>query len=86
MALVMLMKIVAGEIAIMNEHYANIKNLQKIIHDDILGNSFDLEKFDEINSQLSILMDSLNYWFFHNNIDRYNYDLKSFLDWLREKK
>ena len=54
MALVMLMKIVAGEIAIMNEHYANIKNLQKIIHDDILGNSFDLEKFDEINSQLYI--------------------------------
>lgn len=86
MKLVMLMKIVVGEIATMNEHYANIKNLQKIIHEDILGDQCDLNKLTKINRQLSILMDSLNYWFFYNNIERYNYDLKSFIAWLKKIK
>lgn len=70
----------------MNEHYANIKNLQKIIYEDILGDKCDSDKSNKINRQLSTLLDSLNYWFFHNNIDRYNYDLKCFIAWLKKIK
>lgn len=78
------MKIVAGEIAIMNNHYENIQRLQKIIHKEVLGNNFDLEKLQEINAQMGVLIESLNYWLFQNNTKRYYYDLKSFIAWLKK--
>ena len=70
----------------MNDHYENIQKLQKIIHQEVLGNNFDLKELEEINHHMGMLIDSLNYWLFYNNMQRYYYDLKSFLDWLREKK
>lgn len=70
----------------MNDHYENIQKLQKIIHQEVLGNNFDLEELQEINSHMSMLIESLNHWLFYNNRQRYYYDLKSFLNWLREKK
>lgn len=67
-------------------HYRNIKRIQKIIHEEVLGNDFDLEKLHEVNRHMGILIESLNHWLFYNNPNRYFYDLKSFLHWLREKK
>ena len=76
---------VVGVDVTMPDHYKNIRKLQKIIHEEILVNNFNLKKLKEINSQMGILIESLNYWLFYNNPQRYYYDLKSFLDWLRKK-
>ena len=70
----------------MHDHYENIQRLQKIIHQEVLGNNFDLEKLQKINSHMGILIESLNHWLFYNNRQRYYYDLKSFLNWLKKQK
>ena len=77
---------VVGVDATMRDHYENIQRLQKIIHQEVLGNNFDLEKLQEINSHMSVLIESLNHWLFYNNTQRYYYDLKSFLNWLKKQK
>lgn len=77
---------VVGADVTMRDHYENIQRLQKIIHQEVLGNNFDLEKLQEINSHMSVLIESLNHWLFYNNTQRYYYDLKSFLNWLKKQK
>ena len=77
---------VVGVNVTMHDHYENIQRLQKIIHQEVLGNNFDLEKLEKINSHMGILIESLNHWLFYNNTQRYYYDLKSFLAWLKKQK
>ena len=77
---------VAGVDVTMDDHYENIQRLQKIIQQEVLGNDFGLEKLQEINSHMGILIESLNHWIFQNNTKRYYYDLKSFLFWLKKQK
>ena len=77
---------VVGVDVTMDDHYENIQRLQKIIQQEVLGNDFGLEKLQEINSHMGILIESLNHWLFQNNTKRYYYDLKSFLFWLKKQK
>ena len=86
MALALLMKIVAGVDVTMNDHYSNIQKLQKIITIEVLGSNFSLRKLEEINRHMGVLIDSLNHWLFYDNKQRYYYDLKSFLIWLKKQK
>ena len=76
---------VVGVDVTMPDHYKNIRKLQEIIHQEVLGNNFNLKTLKEINSKMEILIESLNYWAFYDNMNRYYYDLKSFLDWLKQK-
>lgn len=67
-------------------HYKEIQRLQQIISQKILDDNLELEKLVEINDYMTILLDSLNHWYFYNNTERYYYDLKSFSSWLEKIK
>jgi hypothetical protein len=74
-----------AEVNAMNseQHYHNIKTIQKAIEEETLGGRFDLEELADINDQMGILIESLGFWLAHGNLKRYTYDLKSFLFWVR---
>jgi len=69
-----------------NPNYEEIKKLQQIISKKVLDDNLDLERLVEINDYMTILLDSLNHWFFYDNTERYYYDLKSFISWLEKIK
>jgi hypothetical protein len=76
-----------GEIAMqMNEHYENIQKIQKLIEKEIFNNNFDINTLKTINAQMTILIDSLNFWFAYGNDFRYKYDLEKFLLFVRNFK
>jgi N6-adenosine-specific RNA methylase IME4 len=67
-------------------HYKNIQAIQKVIEQEILGNSYSLDQLLDINDKMMILINSLGFWLAHEDMDRYTYDLQSFLAWVKEKK
>ena len=69
-----------------NFHYENIQAIQKVIEREILGNEYTLDELLDINDKMMILISSLNFWLAHQDINRYTYDLRSFLYWVKEKK
>jgi len=70
----------------MNEHYENIQKIQKLIEKEIFNNNFDINTLKTINAQMTILIDSLNFWFAYGNDFRYKYDLEKFLLFVRNFK
>jgi hypothetical protein len=81
-----LMKVVAGVDAMNSDyHYKNIQAIQKVIEQEVLGNSYSLDQLLDINDKMTLLINSLGFWLAHENMDRYTYDLQSFLAWVQEK-
>jgi hypothetical protein len=69
-----------------SEHDENMKRVEDILEVQIFGdNNYDLDTLLVVASKKEILINSLNYWIFHNNPFRYYYDMKSFLLWIKEK-
>lgn len=70
----------------MNEHYENIKNIQKLIEKEIFNNNFNVDTLKQISDQMTMLISSLNFWFAYGNDFRYKYDLEKFLLFVRSFK
>ena len=70
-----------------SKHNSNIKKIDQIIETEFFSHGdYDIDTFFEVVSKKQILINSLNYWIFHDNPIRYYYDLRSFLYWAKEKK
>lgn len=67
-------------------HYNNIQEIQKVIEQEILGNSYTLDQLLDINDKMMLLINSLSFWLTYEDMDRYTYDIQSFLAWVKKIK